>query len=869
MKHLAILALSALLLAPLSAHAQQETIGGEPLHYFLDPQSEFDPSIPSPEHFLGYRTGSKITEHHRIAAYFEKLAALSNRARLIEIGRTHEGRPLLILAVSSPENIARLDAFRTERSKARRAETPNTPLILFLGYSVHGNEPSGAEASLLSAYYLVASQSETVSKQLAAGIYFIDPVRNPDGQERFAEWVNHNRSIHFINNNPLDREHTEGWPRGRGNHYWFDLNRDWVNIVHPESQARVAFYQDWLPHVQVDHHEMGANSSFFFEPTDPDGNESRFVPQSTYRLNAEFANYYARALDRIGSFYYTKDEYDNKNPTFGSTYPDYNGAVGILFEQGSSRGIQQTSVNGLLTYAHTVRNQLVTSIATIDAANDYRDALFALQKEFFSVNQKDGGKNYIIGDAYDRTRLSNFINRLLDHRLEVYENNNDIIIDSVKYEKGKSYIIPVAQPNSALVQIIFDEKRDYNDPGKLGYGAGFSVAYASGLAYAQIANPSKGILLTGKINPVPAPFTRSEYAYLIDFRDSRTQAALFRLLEKGLIIKVASQKFSIDSEGRAIDFPVGTLLIPVANQPLSAGDLFNFLQTVAETEAISLLPVATGYSLRGVDLGSAAFRRIQPPRALLLTGGGVSSTEAGEVWHLFDQKLAYPLVRIEVESFNRIPLYDFNRIILAGGSYAELSSSSIEKLKQWTANGGVLITLNSASQWAARTLLDARGGRRTDGADGGAAASSAISAPAPASSAVPAPASASSAALTPAASAFGRRLPTSVIETRIDLSHPLAYGLTRTSLPVSKENLSVLRIAGAPVVASYPARPLLNGYLAPESESVFGNRAASIQTAANIILFAEDPLFRGAWEGTERTFVNAVLFGEIGRFAVW
>ena len=820
-----------LTLCPLPVFSQGTgAIGGEKLNYFFDSSVRFNDKIPSPEQFLSYRIGSKITEHHRIVAYFEKLASLSDRARLIEIGHSHEGRPLLILAVSSPENIARLDGYKTERTKVRNAEIPETPLILFLGYNVHGNESSAAEASMLAAYYLVAAQTEQVNKQLADGICFIDPVRNPDGQERFASWINSNRSIRFMNDHNLDREHAEGWPRGRGNHYWFDLNRDWVNIVHPESQARVAFYQDWLPHVQVDHHEMGANSSFFFEPTDPDGNESRFVPQATYRLNAEFANYYAKAFDKIGSFYYTKESYDNKNPTFGSTYPDYNGGVGILFEQGSSRGIRQNSDNGLLTFAHTVRNQLVSSITTIDAAHDHRKALFDLQKEFFTVHPKNNGKNYIIGDAYDRSRLNKFINRLLDHRLEVYENINDITIDSVKYEKGKSYIIPVAQPNSALIQIIFDEQRDYDDVSKLGYGAGFSVAYSSGLAYAQIAGPAKGKRIEEKLKNRVVPLSRSDYAYLIDFRDSRSQTSLLRLLEKDLIIKAASQTFSIHHSGQTVDFPVGTLLIPVSNQPLPSAELFTLLQSVGETEEINILPVTTGYNIKGVDLGSSAFRRIHKPKVLMLTGGDISSNEVGEIWHLFDQKLAYPIVRIEIESFNRIPLYEFNRIVLAGGVYATLNTRAIEKLKQWTDNGGVLITISNASQWASRNLLENRAERRTD-------------------SIPPSP-----------APTDRNRLPTSVFETHINLNSPLAYGLTRKSLPVTKENLFVLKGNTNNSVAVYPDKPLLNGYLPKESETVFKN-SASILTGNNIILFAENPVFRGTWDATERTFVNAILFG--------
>lgn len=671
----------------------------EKIDYFFDSTIQFDPKIPTPEQFLGYEIGSRITEHHQINAYIEKLAELSDRAQVVEIGRTHENRKIEVLIVSSPENLSKLHSIKQERTKVRNGETlSNSPLIVFLGYSVHGNETSGAEAALLSSYYLAAAQNDFVKKELAAGIYFIDPVRNPDGQERFASWVNSNASVNFINNHPSDREHSEGWPRGRGNHYWFDMNRDWVNIVHPESQARVAFYQDWLPHVQADHHEMGANSSFFFEPTDPDGNESRFVPKSTYQLNSLFGDYYAKALDKIGSFYYTKEEYDNKNPTFGSTYPDYNGAVGILFEQASSRGVQQDSENGLLTFAHTLRNQLTASLATVDAANGHKDKLFDLQKEFFTANVKNP-KAYVIGDRYDTSRLNKFINLLLSHRLEVYENNQDVTLNGVTYEKGKSFIVPVGQPNAALVQIIFDDKKDYEDASKLGYGAGFSVAYSSGLSFDQVTNPAKGSKVETLRKNTVVPFQQSDYAYLVDFRDSKSQQFLLRLLEKDLIVKTASRPFTVKTAVGEAAFTYGALLIPLSNQKVSSNDLFNLLKKVSEKERINVVPVATGYSVKGADLGSSAFKRVKKPSVLLVTGGGVSSNEAGEVWHLFDQKLSYPIVRVEQSSLGRISLKDFNQIIFPGGSYTALETRDQEALKDWISGGGTLIAFNSASQW--------------------------------------------------------------------------------------------------------------------------------------------------------------------------
>ncbi|MDR1602954.1 MAG: hypothetical protein LBS42_11080 [Tannerella sp.] len=812
------------------------TLKAEKLEYFFDRTIVFDPKIPTPEQFLGYEIGTRITEHHRINAYLEKLAEVSERAKIVEAGRTHEQRAIKILIVSSPANISKLETVRQERQKARTGETVRTPLIVFLGYSVHGNETSGAEASLLSAYYLVAAQNDFVQKQLDGGIYFIDPVRNPDGQERFASWINSNAGVNTVNSSPFDREHNEGWPRGRGNHYWFDLNRDWVNIVHPESQARVALYQDWLPHVQADHHEMGAGSTFFFEPTDPNGNESRFVPQSTYRLNGKFAVNYANALDKIGAFYYTKESYDNKNPNFGSTYPDYNGGVGILFEQGSSRGIQQTTDNGLLTFAYTLRNQLISSLATVDAANENRDALFDLQKEFFTAGLKNG-KAFIVGDPHDAGRLNKFVNLLLAHHLDVYENDREVTAGGFRFEKGKSYIIPAGQPNSALVQIIFDDKKDYDDAGKLGYGAGFSVAYSSGLPYAVLTNPAKGARVESPRQSVAAPLQKSNYAYLIDYRDSRSQRLLFRLLEKDILVKSAFQPFSVSTAGGVKDFTYGTLLVPVHNQSVASGELFKLLQELGEQEGVSIDAVSTGYSVRGVDLGSSAFRRINRPNVLLVTGGDISSTEAGEVWHLFDRKLGYPLVRVESGSFGRVPLHEFNRIVLVSGSYSFLTPQALQALRSWISAGGTLVTVNSAGRWALSSLLrssdEAKSSENSDGAR----------------------------------TAFGRRLPTSIFDTRINLKHPLAFGLTSEILPVIKENFPFIPIAddSLNLISRYAETPLLNGYLNPADKKNF-SRFTPIKVrssgAGNIVIFDEDPLFRGIWDATERTFINAILLGD-------
>ncbi|MGV8093325.1 MAG: M14 family zinc carboxypeptidase [Mangrovibacterium sp.] len=827
--------------------AFQNPLKAEKISYYYDKEIRFNPQIPSPEQFLGYETGTRITEHSQINAYFEKLDELSDRATLVEIGKTNEGRKIRILIVSAAENLKKLDQIRQEREKVRSGEKPDpAPLIIFLGYGVHGNEASGPEAALLSAYYLVAAENEKVQKELQEGVYLIDPLRNPDGHERFAAWVNSNVSINLTNDSPYDREHTEGWPNGRGNHYWFDLNRDWVNLVNPESKARVAFYQSWLPHVQVDHHEMGANSTFFFEPTNPDGNESPYVPRLTYQINKLFADYYAQALNKIGSFYYTKEGYDNKNPTFGSTYPDYNGGVGILFEQGSSRGIIQQTDNGPLTFAHTIRNQLTASLATIDAAFGNKDQLFQLQEQYFTAykTDKDAAKSYLVGDPYDITRLQKFVRLLLAHRLEVYENAGDVTLNGVKYEKGKSYIVPVKQPNSALVRIIFDSKKDYTDPSALGYGSGFSVAYSSGLSIAETLQAGRG----PRVETLPVrsvvPLQKSAYAYLIDYRDSKAAQSLFGILSKDILVKTSFKPFTATTAKGAQEFSYGTLLIPVQGQKIGSEELFLALKEISDKDQVEIVPVETGLSLKGVDLGSSNFRKITKPEVLVLTGSGLSSTEAGEVWHFFDQKIQYPLVRAELGNLRRIDLYQFNRIVLVSGDY---SKPVAEQLKEWVQNGGTLITINGASRWAIENKI----------------ASEKIIAEKADSSKTPQRIPFDQALSTESA----RRIPSSIFETSVDLTHPLGFGLTSSRLPVIRESATFYRPSKSPylTVSVYTENPLLNGYISDENLLKIKQSASLLVSSpgsGRVVLFAEDPLFRGIWDGTTRIFLNAIVLGD-------
>ncbi len=321
----------------------------------------------------------------RIVSYLQRLADLSDKATLIEYGKTHELRPLVILIISASQNLEDIDNLQKNHLEALTgAASTNSgerPVFVNLGYNVHGNEPSSSEAALLSAYTLVASQSKAVDEFLKNAVIFLDPTINPDGRDRHTQWVNSYRGAAKVKD-PADIEHNEGWPRGRTNHYWFDLNRDWLLGIHPESRGKLNWYHQWYPNVVTDFHEMGTNSTYFFEPMKANASKDPIMPKANYTtLNDLFAKYYVEGLDKLGSFYFTKEVFDGTYPGYGSSYPDLQGGLGILFEQASSRGHVQETIMGDVTFPFTIRNQYTSSMATLQAALENKGKLISYQKD--------------------------------------------------------------------------------------------------------------------------------------------------------------------------------------------------------------------------------------------------------------------------------------------------------------------------------------------------------------------------------------------------------------------------------------------------------------------------------------------------------
>ncbi len=821
--------------------------------YFYGDQGLFDTQIPSPKEFLGYEIGDFHTRHDRVVAYFRTLASLSAKATLTVYGKTHENRELVILNISNATNIKNLEQLRQQHLELVDVDKPlpnvsELPVFINLAYNVHGNEPSSTEAAMLTAYTLIASKSNDVSSYLNNAVVFIDPTINPDGRDRHTHWANTRRGNPLVSDK-YDIEHNEPSPSGRTNHYWFDLNRDWLLGVHPESQGKLNWYHQWYPNVVTDFHEMGTNSTYFFEPMKPIGSKDPIMPKENYTtLNDLFAKQFTKDLNAIGSLYFTKEAFDGTYPGYGSSYPDLHGALALLFEQASSRGHLQETETGKISFKFTIRNQYVSSFATIKAAIANKKYLHEYERRFFTSAlakaDKSSIKGYVFGDEYDRNRMKRFVEFLLLHKIEVYNLEKSVRLNNTSFKKGKAFLVPTKQKQYRMVQTMFETYSQYRD--SVYYDASaWSVANFYNMPYSKVNNSVKrGVQITDtedfvKLNEVQ----KSMYAYLIPWDDYNAPALLYKLQQKGVQLKSSMKPFAIGGH----QFGRGTLLIPVSQQKMNTDKLFEIVKSASAEYQVSAYNVNTGFSEQGIDLGSSNFKTIKKPKPLMLIGNSVSSYEAGEVWHLLDTKLKMPLTKAPLRIFNRIDLNRYNTLILVSGGYTELDSLKRKKIKDWVALGNTLITTRQASAWAVKkkivkeTLIE----KPKD--------------------------SLKKVKRLPYGSAseyIGReRVGGAIFEIDLDLTNPLGFGYHRKKVPVYRNSSVWLAPSKNPyaTVATYTKNPHIDGFISKDNLNTYLKKSASLVVSqigrGRVILFAENPNFRGSWYGTNKLFFNALFFG--------
>ena len=589
------------------------------LEYYLPSDVTYDKNIPTPEQVIGHQIGDWHISHDKLVQYMYAVAAASNRITIEDRGKTFEGRPLLLLTVTSPTNHNNIDTIKQNHlalteSNGASQNTSEMPIVVYQGFSIHGNESSGSNASLALAYYLAAAQGPKMKDLLNNTIILLDPSYNPDGLQRFAYWANMHKSQN-INPDPNDREYDEVWPGGRTNHYWFDMNRDWLPVQLPESRARINTFHDWYPNILTDHHEMGSNASFFFQPGIPSRTHP-LTPQKNQDLTGDIAKFHAKALDKIGSFYYTEESFDDFYYGKGSTFPDINGSIGILFEQASSRGHAQETDNGILTFPFTIRNQFTAALSTLEAAQNMRTEILDYQRQFFKEARNQGKSSAIVfGDEKDANKAYHLAEILKRHKITVHELKGDATIEGKKYRKGAAYVVPKNQKQIRLINAMFEKRTKFKD--SLFYDiSAWSFPLAFNLDYTENGNTSQaGTEIIKLEKPAIDLVNASNYAYIMEWHDYYAPKALNQILASGLRAKVGMKPFTVD--GKTYDY--GSIMIPVQNQEMSASEVSQIIRDISEETNVTITGVTTGLT-QGIDLGSNQFRALEQPKVAMIIG---------------------------------------------------------------------------------------------------------------------------------------------------------------------------------------------------------------------------------------------------------
>jgi hypothetical protein len=835
------------------------------ISYYLNEKVEFDPNIPSPEEILGYQVGEWHVRHDQLVDYMKQLAESSERVQIEEIGRTYEQRPLLMLTISSPTNLENLETIRSNHLKLSQPENQSSlsldemPVVVNLGYSVHGNESSGSNASLIIAYYLAAAKGPEIEDLLDKSIILLDPSLNPDGLSRFSHWANMHRGKNPVGDS-IHREHREAWPGGRTNHYWFDLNRDWLLLQHPESKARIRKFHEWKPNVLTDFHEMGTDSTFFFQPGVPERRHP-LTPDQNVELTQMIAEMHADILDPLGILYYSQERFDDFYYGKGSTYPDVNGSIGILFEQASSRGHLQESVHGELDFPFTIRNQCLTSLSTLKAARKHRITLLRYQRDFYQASENLAEnapvKAYIFGSENQPDTLFHLLEILFFHQIQVQKTSRNFAVDDHLFPLGFSYLLDLNQPQFRLIQALFEKRTEF--PDNIFYDVStWTLPTAMGIPFAELKIVPED--LSGKqvtSNPFPkgsVEIAEDSYAYVFDWNHFYAPRALNRLLEKDVFAKVATRPFKARTKTGTSNFPLGSIVIPKGFQGDNLKRIPEILETISLEDGIVIESVISGLTPEGIDLGSPNLKTIQRPRPLMMIGSGVSAYEAGEVWHLLDYRMDMNLVMVEMDDFTNLDLHHYTHLIFVSGSYGTISQKEVDRIKSWIRRGGVLIATRTAVNWAADKEISNVKMVKPEKAE---TESQKNDDP-----------TENYSYIQHEKIEDAKIISGAIVNVNLDITHPIAYGYADRQLRVFRNSRILMKLSDNPysTVARYADETLFSGYIHDDFLPKFKGSASIIVDKigkGTVISMVDNPNFRGIWLGTSKLFLNAVFFGSI------
>ncbi|MES2774705.1 MAG: M14 metallopeptidase family protein [Bacteroidota bacterium] len=820
--------------------------------------------IPSPAAFLGYEPGSHYTPHYRIVQYFEAVAKASPATmKLEQYGTTNAGRPLLMSYISSAENISNLENIRLNNLKIAGlengvADMANAKAIVWLSYNVHGNEPSSSEAAMVTLYEMVTSNTTNAKEWLKNTVVIIDPCINPDGRDRYVNWFN-NAVGATPNPDPQAREHIEPWPQGRTNHYNFDLNRDWAWQTQIETQQRVKKYNLWMPQIHVDYHEQGYNEPYYFAPAAEPFHEVITPWQREFQTN--IGRNHARYFDAKGWLYFTRERFDLLYPSYGDTWPTYNGAVGMTYEQGghSKGGLAIVNEDGdTLTLQDRVMHHYTTGISTVEISSLNATKLIENYKKFFD-NAKASGvgeyKTFVVKGKGNEGKIKTMTELLKRNGIDFgYANGGtasgfnyfNTKTETFNLESG-DLVINTTQPRGNMVKVLFEPKSKVTDSATYDITA-WAIPYAYGIqAYAV---KEKLASVPTYLTPFLTAINKGEvYGFIKPWESLDDVRFLTALMKKG--IKVRQTGKATEANGKK--YPAGSLII-IRTSNKSVPDFQNVVVDVAARLNVRLDVVGTGFMDKGADFGSPEVKTLWAPKVACLTGDGVSSGGAGEVWFYFEKEINYPITMINARDADGVDWKRFDVLIVPDGNYRNLFAKD-GALKSWVQQGGRLVTIADAvtqlaeADWGIKLKKDGDENDKEKEKPGY-----------------------DDIKFFAESEHDDLKLsnPGSIFKVAMDSTHPLAYGFPGFYYTLKggtdvfeflKEGWNVGTIKKDSQVAGYAGikarEKLKDGTLIGQLDIGRGS----------VVFLADDPLFRSFWQNGKLLFSNAVfLVGQGGGF---
>lgn len=803
--------------------------------------------VKSPDDFLGYPLGSKFTPHYQVIAYFKYLAGINKNIQLISYGRTYENRELLVAVISSKENMGRLEQIRKTNIGLSRAEAQSNldkqPAILWMSYNVHGNEASSSETAMKTLYALSEGNFGHTKEWLKNTVVIIDPCLNPDGRERYVNFYNSVVGAK-ADANPSAREHAEPWPRGRVNHYYFDLNRDWAWQTQVETRQRLALYHQWMPEVHVDFHEQSYDDPYYFAPAAEPVHQDITPFQREFQIVAGKNN--AKYFDESGWQYFTKQRFDLLYPSYGDTYPLYNGAIGMTYEQGGiNAGLTVQLASGdTLTLKDRINHHFATGMATVETVSDHAPLLVSEFMKYFDQSMENPPGNYksYIVKADNLSRLHKLAGLLSKNCIE-YAFGGDTTMTGYSFETKKmtsfkiqrnDLVVNLKQPAAVLANVLFEPETKVTDSNTYDITA-WSLPYAYGLSAFASKDALSGAFAAMDDVAEDLHVDEKPYAWILPWNALEDTKILITLQRLNVKVRIAEQAFTIGTKS----YPEGSLLVyRIENERINV-DIADRISALSKEFNKPFASISNRFVQKGNDFGSSAYPLLSIPKVAMVADAEVSAQSAGEIWHLFEEELKYPLNIISEKSLGDLELASTNVLILPDGQYLR---KNIEKLESWIGRGGKVILLEGAiSSVAGIKPFDIKK-KEFPEADEKDVLSKAYK--------------------EKDEDNTDDAIPGAIYKVDLDKSHPLTLGLGTFYYTLKTDdkiyelltkgwNAGILKpnalMAG--VVGRNIQRKLSDGL-------VFGVQPVA---RGNIVYFSTDVLFRSFWESGKQLFVNAIF----------